>query len=131
MQSLERLQFRGGLFQPAKVIVVDNDPRSGTSNETCDSFANCRWEMKSVAEKRQGISYARNKALQEAFDWGADAIAFIDDDEVAEPNWLDELLAVQRSSGAEGVCGPVLSHFEEPPPAWMIKVRSSSIEPGI
>jgi len=50
-----------------------------------------------------------------------DFVAFVDDDEVPEPRWLDELLRVQRGHGADAVAGPVLRHFDEPPPAWVLK----------
>jgi glycosyltransferase involved in cell wall biosynthesis len=74
-----------------------------------------------VREERKGISFARNRALRQALDLGADAIVFIDDDEVPDPEWLDGLLQVHRSSGAEVISGPVLPWFEEPVPNWVIK----------
>jgi glycosyltransferase involved in cell wall biosynthesis len=69
-------------------------------------------------EKRKGIPPARNAAVAAALGL-ADWIAFIDDDEIPEPRWLDRLLALQRETGAAVVTGPVLPRFEAEPPAWV------------
>jgi GT2 family glycosyltransferase len=53
----------------------------------------------------------------------ADWIAFIDDDEIPEPGWLDELLRVGAEHGADVVAGPVEPEFEEQPPAWVLEGR--------
>lgn len=121
LQGIERLEFQEPFVPSLQVVVVDNDPQSEMAIKVCRKFSTFRCNIRVVAEERCGISHARNAAVQEAFALGADAIAFIDDDEVPDPRWLDELLGAQQSSGAEAVCGPVLPHFEEPPPAWMIK----------
>jgi len=71
-------------------------------------------------EPQRGFSYARNKAVTCAVD-SADFVAFIDDDEVPEPTWLDELLHAQRLYDADAVAGRVLPHFDEPVPSWVEK----------
>jgi GT2 family glycosyltransferase len=48
-------------------------------------------------------------------------IAFIDDDEVPIPTWLNELLNVQRLYEADIVSGPVLPQFEIQPPPWILQ----------
>jgi GT2 family glycosyltransferase len=53
----------------------------------------------------------------------ADFIAFIDDDEWAEPGWLAELLQTQERTGAQVVVGPVIPAFDEAPPNWFAKGR--------
>ena len=63
---------------------------------------------------------ARNKAVACTGE-NVDFIAFIDDDEVPEPNWLDELLHTQKSYNSDVVSGPVLPYFKESVPAWMIE----------
>jgi hypothetical protein len=121
LQGLETLAFRA--IQPAsvRVIVVDNDPRSGAGIQACRDLGKFRWDLRVLPEERRGISFARNRAVQEAFDLGAHAMVFIDDDEVPDPGWLDGLLQVQASTGAEAVSGPVLPWFEEPVPAWVVQ----------
>lgn len=58
-------------------------------------------------EPRLGIASARNNALDAALAMGVDALAFIDDDEVAEPRWLAELVGEANRRGLDLVGGPV------------------------
>ena len=121
LQALGKLEFRMARPASVRIIVVDNDPRSGTGLQACREFPEFRWDLDVLAEERPGISFARNRGVQEALALGADALVFIDDDEVPDPGWLDGLLQVQKSTGAEAVSGPVLPWFEEPVPAWVVK----------
>jgi glycosyltransferase involved in cell wall biosynthesis len=60
----------------------------------------------------------RNTAVAHAT---GDFIAFIDDDEFPADDWLIQLRATCDRYKAAGVLGPVRPHFDEPPPAWIIK----------
>ncbi|MDP7073303.1 MAG: glycosyltransferase family 2 protein [Myxococcota bacterium] len=122
-RGLQRLL--GGLGQlcvgpdvDLRIVVVDNDPEE-TAREVCE--AACDWLCHPLVyrtEKRRGIPQARNAALGVALG-RADFVAFIDDDEVPAPDWLAELLRVQRVYAADAVRGPVLPVFESPAPAWL------------
>ena len=59
--------------QPDEVIVVDNDSQDNTKG------------VKYVSEKTRGIPYARNTGVRNAT---GDIVAFIDDDCIADENWL-------------------------------------------
>ncbi len=100
-----------------EIIVVDNDAK-GEVCQLCDAIS-VRWPMRCVVESRQGIPYARNRAFQEAKH--ADFIAFIDDDEVPHPPWLNELLRVQQQYDADLVVGPVIPRLPPSGPSWLIK----------
>ena len=65
-----------------------------------------------VHEPRPGISHARNRGVAEA---KGDFVAFIDDDELPAPNWLESLLLTQRTYRADVVLGPVRPVFDRPP----------------
>jgi hypothetical protein len=48
-------------------------------------------------------------------------VAFIDDDQVADPAWLESLYVRLKGSGADAAVGPVLPLFSKIPPAYMIE----------
>jgi succinoglycan biosynthesis protein ExoM len=96
-------------------VVVDNDT-SRSAEETC-SAADLPWRLHYVVEHRRGIAQARNRAIREAGD--VDFIAFIDDDEIPTPAWLDQLLWTQNRFDADVVCGPVLPSFAADVPDWV------------
>lgn len=66
-------------------------------------------ELYYLLEERIGIPMARNRAVNFTVDIGADLLAFIDDDEIAEEAWLAELVTAYRSSDAVLLGGPVLA----------------------
>ena len=69
-------------------------------------------------EATRGLSAPRNCALgavAESAEW----VAFIDDDSTADPQWLAQLVRVQRETGADVVTGPVVPRYESTPPAWL------------
>jgi GT2 family glycosyltransferase len=76
-----------------------------------------QWPLKYVVESRRGISQTRNRAISQVGE--VDFIALIDDDEVPEPVWLDELLWAQERFRADVVAGPVLPSFAEGVPDWV------------
>jgi Glycosyl transferase family 2 len=83
------------------------------------------WEV--LAEPRTGLSRARNRAL--AWAGESDVLAFVDDDAVVEPGWLDALAARWEEAPAGVACigGPIRPRFERPPPAWY----SDAIAPAL
>jgi succinoglycan biosynthesis protein ExoM len=65
-----------------------------------------------------GLSAVRNAALELAM-LGYDLLAMIDDDEVPHERWLEELLRVQRATGADAVIGPVPAVIPADAPRWI------------
>ncbi len=90
---------------PFRVIVVDNDPRSGGARELLRDFDDPRLEL--IAEPRRGVSWARNAGLAAC---NAEFIAFTDDDTRADPGWLRALVATlacdQRVHAVTGLVLP-------------------------
>lgn len=121
LRGLDRLRFEKVEISNMRVVVVDNDPGESAS-AICEKLApEIGWPLEYHTEPRRGISQARNRAVACAAALDADFLAFVDDDEVPEPSWLDELLFVQRSYAADVVGGPVLPYFYEPVPYWVVK----------
>jgi len=71
------------------VWVVDNAPVNGATRQVVDSFS-VDMDIRYIAEPRPGLSRARNAALQRDLD--GDLVAWLDDDETADPMWLTELM---------------------------------------
>lgn len=121
---LERLlaALAGQVFAGAPprldVVVVDNegDPRVRGLVETFAGKSGI--PARCVVEPRRGISHARNAAL-DLIGADSDFAAFIDDDEVPSPGWLQALLETQARTGAAVVCGPVAPAFLGAPPPWI------------
>jgi succinoglycan biosynthesis protein ExoM len=96
-----------------EILVVDNDP-DGSAAETAQKMAaRSHVPIRYVHEARPGISHARNTGVAHAT---GRYLAFLDDDEEVEPQWLARLLAVFAQFGADAVVGPVLPRFPEDGP---------------
>lgn len=100
-----------------EVVVVDND----ATGSARDSFERCRqvmpWACRYVVEPRSGVGHARTRCLQES---SGEWVAFLDDDEWAEPQWLKALLREAKRSSADGVFGPALASFGSGRPRWLL-----------
>ncbi len=102
------------------IVVVDND--SQRSAESLCATIQSRWPVKYVAEPQRGIPFARNRVIGEAIE-SAEYVAFIDDDEEAEPQWLGELIKTCQRFQADVSTGPVLPRFTVAPPSWATRGR--------
>jgi len=120
LQSLDRLTFTEVRPPELEVVVVDNAPDASAAGVCEQARPALRWPLRYAHEPERGIAQARNRAVAASADT-ADFIAFIDDDEVPEPQWLDALLAVQARHAADAVAGPVLPRFLEPAPDWIVR----------
>ena len=94
-----------------KIIVVENDGE-GLSEDIITTFSsknNIR--ITYFLETRQGLAFARNRAVREAN--GCDFCCFIDDDQTVNKDFLIELLRCQYEYNADGVsssCVPLFSN---------------------
>ena len=90
------------------IVVVENDPVphfTGAAAE--DVKKRLSLPVFFHHEKRKGIPFARNTALEAALEHAPDWVALIDDDERAEPDWIEKLLAACLEHKAEVANGPV------------------------
>jgi succinoglycan biosynthesis protein ExoM len=115
---LEQQQTNGRFTY--SIVVADND--AGQSSQQVVSAFAARSTIPTTysCEPRQNISLARNEVLRHAT---GDFVAFIDDDECPENDWLAVMLEACETYRASGVLGPVRPRFEEPPPRWVIDGR--------
>ncbi len=94
-----------------EVVLVDNDPE-GSALGPLRALSDPRIVV--CHEPRAGVANARNAGLRAA---RGKFIAFLDDDEIAPPAWLAELLRVQNEQQADVVFGPVRTRLVSPPRA--------------
>jgi succinoglycan biosynthesis protein ExoM len=104
-----------------EIVIVDNDEAQSAGpifNLYSGKFS-C--EIQYLHEMKRGIPFARNKVLDHAIDRQAEFIAFIDDDETADPDWLQTLHQIITSEAVDAVQGPVITLLPENAPSWAIQ----------
>lgn len=92
-----------------EVIVVDNSANA-LARPWVEALAAEGKPVRYVHQARPGISHARNAGVAVV---GGEFLAFIDDDETAEPDWLANLHSALLELGADVATGPVLPVFED------------------
>lgn len=100
------------------IVVVDNDgDESGRA--MVERFQREHTiPIEYFVEREQSIALARNLTVAKA---RGEMLAFIDDDEVPEDDWLLTLYNGMEKYKADGVLGPVKPRFVAAPPEWVLK----------
>lgn len=102
------------------VVVADNDAAESAAETVRTFSAQASFPVVYGVEPQQNIALVRNRALSLA---EGEFVAFIDDDEFPDADWLIRLHETCERTGASGVLGPVRPHFDQPPPEWIVKGR--------
>jgi succinoglycan biosynthesis protein ExoM len=100
------------------IVVADNDQLQSARTVVSDFAGAYNMPIKYCVEPRQSIAMARNTAVENAV---GEFVAFIDDDEFPELDWLVSLFNACEQYNVDGVLGPVKRHFDEKPPQWIMK----------
>ena len=92
ISALHRAQDGAGTVR-VTLIVVENDISSALSEPL-----SCKVPIHYVLEPKVGIPCARNRVIKEALllDPRPEWLAFVDDDETVEPNWLQIMVAAEK-----------------------------------
>lgn len=101
-----------------EILVIDNASTDETP-QNIRRYLNrpCHVKLRSSVQPAIGLSLARNLAVQTAT---GEVIAFLDDDAVADPDWLAALLdAYAMHPEAWAVGGKVLPVWESERPVWL------------
>ena len=105
-EAVESLQAQetAGEFE-YEIVVVNNASRDTTADVLADLAVNSRVPLQALFSEKPGDAPTRNAGVRAARgEW----LAFFDDDQLAEPDWLLNLLRGAREANARIVGGPVL-----------------------
>lgn len=116
LQLLQQQETDGSFT--LSVVVADNDKAESARGVVEAAGAASKIPLLYTVEPQQNIALVRNRAISQA---RGEFIAFIDDDEFPEPNWILVLLKSCREQNVTGVLGPVLPFFDPAAPQWIRK----------
>lgn len=119
LDSLRAQVFVHNELPDWNIVVVENDETGPNAEYIKTLTEEFPVPIVYAVQPKRGIASVRNLAIELAK--GSDYVAFIDDDEVASENWLDELLRAIQTYKADVVCGPVQPLFEIIPEPWIVK----------
>jgi succinoglycan biosynthesis protein ExoM len=111
------------------IIVIDNEAEPNNASIAHEAEKTSPYEIAYWHEPRRGIAIARNAALHLALEFGAQWIAFIDDDEIAEPDWLANLMAPEYLH-ISVVAGLRQYLFPEDTPRWLLPKKQRRLVEG-
>jgi glycosyltransferase involved in cell wall biosynthesis len=118
-KALECLSMQDLPKDKFEILIVDNRSTDRTA-AICREFiaAHPDLSVRYVFEDKKGLSFARNRGLQESI---APIITYIDDDAEAVPGFLKAIfLFFEANPSAIGIGGRVIPKFSESEePAWM------------
>jgi len=104
-----------------RIIVVDNDC-TGDNGLIVDNIkARYGLDIEFIEESRPGIPHARNASVAAAIN--DDAMIFVDDDEFAPVNWLNNMIQGWEETNGDVITGPVMGILPEDAPTWALKSR--------
>lgn len=91
-----------------RLMICDNDAQ-GSAREVVDRYRSAiPIPIDYMVEENRGIVFARNRILDEALRQNATYMAFFDDDETVDPQWILAHLACLRQYDAEVSVGQVI-----------------------
>ena len=108
-----------------RLTVIDNDAKESAR----EMFSSLRFPFAAryIVEPRRGLCAVRNRALDETQKENADYLAFCDDDQIVDKNWLCALVDGMNETGADAIGGYVVDVYADGKTPWW--VRDSKITP--
>lgn len=111
---------------PIRVVVADNDETPKAEPAIREMAQRLGLQLDYRHAPARNISVARNACL-EACD--ADWLLFLDDDELAQPGWLEAMEHQAREGRFDVVLGPVDAVYSDAAPEWMRRGDFHSTRP--
>jgi len=103
-----------------RIIIIDNDADASAKRVVENLAGVADVDIIYDVEPEQNISLARNRALSHTLNT-ADYIIFVDDDEYASIDWLQNHIDTAVELCADVVFGPVIPVYPENFPDWIVQ----------
>ncbi len=123
LESFIKQNFRKEDFE----IIVSNNNSTDNTEKVVQNFIekNSSFNIRYILESRQGVHFARNTAAKLA---KGEFLYFTDDDMIADPDALKELLYLfSLDDKVASVTGLVLPKWEITPPDWILKLCNNAL----
>lgn len=102
-------------------VVIADDSASGVVEPMLSELSiNWPFELKVVTSAAANIAIARNTCLQNAT---GDYLAFIDDDETADKDWIDSFITLAEDTKADAMFGPVNAIYPPDAVKWICDAK--------
>lgn len=101
-------------YEPLEVVLVV-DGNESVYERVQEDFCERENVICHCNEENRGISYSRTRGGELAT---GEIVAFIDDDAVAEPDWIEELVQVYETTDAIAAGGDVKPDWQTEKPSW-------------
>ena len=103
-------------LRPAEVVIIDNDA-DGSARAVVERFrTTAPFPVHYGIQPDRNIALTRNRSVAVA---SGEWLAFIDDDERAPREWLQQLFDAAQRFNADGVLGPVEPIVPQTAPQWI------------
>ena len=103
------------------IIIADNDIKGSAIDIIEKLKTEIKYPINYEIEKGRGIPFARNNILRQALKLDVDYLAFIDDDEWVDKDWLSIHWNYMKSSDADVTYSFVKTVYPENTPKWILK----------
>lgn len=114
--ALDSLVVQSANSKNFEILVIDNNSKDNT-REIVDKYIKRypKHKIKYFLEKKQGISYARNRGAKEA---KYEYFAYIDDDAKAIKDWIQNILFDIKKIKPDILGGPIYPYYLSSKPRW-------------
>lgn len=115
LKSLDELDLTPNIVLQ---VIVGDDSADRAVERLVVGFQPQNFMLHIVKVASRNIATCRNACLDAA---SGKWIAFIDDDEWADPAWLTTMLTVAQQEKADAVFGKIICFYPETTPPWLVK----------
>lgn len=106
-----------------RIIIVDNDSENNSIDDKFLKKYKEKYNINYLKESKKGISNTRNRCIFEAKKYHFDYFLFLDDDEVVDRDWLNEMIKCKIEYNADVVRGSVITSYNKNIKKYIVKSK--------